>query len=410
MRERTDGIESLPRPLDGIRVLDFTWVVAGPVATRILADLGAEVIKVERSNATDFGTRRGGLSGTLNRGKRSIVLNLADPRGLALAQRLAAVADVVIDNFSARVMPNLGLDYESLRRLNPDVICVRMTGFGTDGPYRDHVSYGPTLQALAGYTLAMAEPGEAPAGFGYSYSDVAGGNAGALAVLAALWHRQETGQGQNVDLSQFEAVASLIGPALLARTLDGGVTRAAGNASQEESDAPHGVYPCAGNDRWIAIAVSGDDAWRRFARALGDPSWTHQVRFATSAGRAAAGAALDALVSEWTRTQTAEAAMASLQAAGVAAGLVADAEDLCVRDPQLAARGHFVEVPTAEGDTVRMDGPPYVLSATPARVSGPGPLLGEHTDDILRTVLALEPDEIAALRATGVCGVPTRRS
>src|SRR5439155_932372 len=267
----------LMRPLDGVRVLDFTWVVAGPVATRILADLGADVIKVERRGAADFGDRRGGLSGTLTRGKRSVVLDLNRPRGLDLARRLAAVSDVVIDNFSARVMSNLGLDYEEVCRLRPDVICVRMTGFGLDGPYRDHVSYGPTLQALTGYTLLMAEPGAPPA---------------------------------------------------------------------------------------------------RFARALGDPEWTG--RFVSRAARLEHAAELDRLVAAWSRTQVAEEAMALLQTAGVAAGVVANAEDLCARDPQLAARGHFVEVPTPEGRTVRIDGPPFLLSDTPARLGGPGPLLGEH--------------------------------
>src|SRR5437867_992323 len=312
------------RPLDGVRVLDFTWVVAGPVATRILADLGADVIKVERRGAADFGDRRGGLSGTLMRGKRSVVVDLNRPRGLDLARRLAAVSDVVIDNFSARVMSNLGLDYEELRRLRPDVICVRMTGFGLTGPYRDHVSYGPTLQALAGYTLLMAEPGEPPAGFGYSYSDLAGGNLGALAVLAALWHRRRTGRGQLVDLAQLEAVASLVGPTLLARALDGGASTPTGNASQEEPGAPHGVYPCAGDDRWLAITVFSDEDWARFAHAIGDPEWT--TRFVTRAARLEHAAELDRLVAAWSRTQVAEEAMARLQGAGVAAGVVAGAD------------------------------------------------------------------------------------
>jgi benzylsuccinate CoA-transferase BbsF subunit len=388
------------RPLDAVRVLDFTWVVAGPVTTRILADLGAEVIKIERRGSLDFGDRRGGLSGTLMRGKKSVLLDLNDPRGLDLARRLAALSDVVIDNFSARVMTNLGLDYEALVKLRPDVICVRMTGFGLTGPDRDHVSYGPTLQALTGYTLLMAEPGAPPAGFGYSYSDLAGGNLGALAVLAALWRRRQTGRGQLVDLAQLEAVASLVGPMLL----DGGTSAPAGNASQEGPAAPHGVYPCAGKDRWIAITVFGDAEWQRLADAIGSPAWTRDTRFATLAGRLAHAAELDRLVEGWTREQSAEDAMARLQAAGVAAGLVANAEDLCVRDPQLAARGHFVEVPTPEGGTVRMDGPPFILSENPARVSGPGPLLGEHTEEVLSQLLGLGPDEIAALREARVVG------
>ena len=392
------------RPLDGVRVLDFTWVVAGPVATRILADLGADVIKVERRGATDFGDRRGGLSGTLMRGKRSVVLDLNRPRGLDLARRLVALSDVVIDNFSARVMSNLGLDYEELRRLKPDVVCVRMTGFGLTGPHRDHVSYGPTLQALTGYTLLMGEPGGPPAGFGYSYSDLAGGNLGALAVLAALWHRRRTGCGQLVDLAQLEAVASVVGPTLLARALDGGTSTPTGNASQEAPGAPHGVYPCAGDERWLAITVFTDEDWGRFAHALGDPEWTRAERFATRTGRLEHAAELDRLVATWSRDRVAEQAMAVLQGAGVAAGVVANAEDLCARDPQLAARGHFVEVPTPEGRTVRIDGPPFLLSETPAHVGGPGPLLGEHTEEVLGELLGLASEEIAELRAAGAAG------
>jgi len=382
------------RHLDGTRVLDFTWVVAGPVTTRILADLGADVIKVERRGSLDFGDRRGGLSGTLMRGKRSIMLDLNDRRGLDLARRLAVVSDVVIDNFSARVMTNLGLDYETLAALRPDIVCVRMTGFGLTGPDRDHVSYGPTLQALTGYTLLMAESDGPPAGFGYSYSDLAGGNLGALAVLAALWHRRRTGRGQLVDLSQLEAVASLVGPTLLASALDGAPSAPAGNASQEASGAPHGVYPCAGEDRWIAITVFTDEEWRAFARVTG----------IADDARTGNAAALDRLVAAWTRQQVAEEAATLLQRAGVAAGVVANAEDLCARDPQLAARGHFVDVPTPEGRSVRIDGPPFVLSETPARVSGPGPLLGEHTDEVLATLLGMSADEIGALRADRIVG------
>jgi benzylsuccinate CoA-transferase BbsF subunit len=385
-----------------VRVLDFTWVVAGPVATRILADLGADVIKIERKIALDFGDRRGGLSGSLMRGKKSVVLDLNDTRGIALARRLAAVSDVVVDNFSARVMPNLGLDYATLSREKPDIICVRMTGFGLSGPQRDYVSYGPTLQALTGYTSMIAETGGTPAGFGYSYSDLAAGNLGALAVLAALWHRRRTGRGQEVDLAQLEAVASLLGPEILARALDRGVTTASGNTSQEGLAAPHGVYPCAGDERWIAITVFTDDEWERFVAVLGRPAWAGDARFARAASRVEHAAELDRRIALWTRAETAEALAARLQRAGVAAGVVANAEDLCARDAQLAARGHFVEILTPEGRTVRMDGPPFILSETPAAVRGPGPLLGEHTDAVLAGVLSCSPEELRALRDAGV--------
>lgn len=388
--------------LAGIRVLDFTWVVAGPVATRALADLGADVIRLERRDSQDFGDRRGGLSGTLMRGKRSIALDLADPRGVALARRLALASDVVVDNFSARVMPNLGLDWETLSRERPDIICVRMTGYGLDGPSRDHVSYGPTLQALTGYSLLMTEPGHDPAGFGYSYSDLAGGHFGTLAVLAAVFHRRRTGEGALVDLSQLESVAALLGPIVLERGLDGSVSTPAGNASQEGPAAPHGIYPCAGDDRWIAITVFGDDDWHRLADVLGRPAWCE--RFASEAARLADRSALDAGLSGYTRTQDAGELTERLQAAGIAAGLVADARQLCAEDPQLAHRRYFVDVETPEGRTVRVDSPPYLLSDTPGHPRGPGPLLGEHTDQVLRDVLGLPDDEIAALRAERVVG------
>ncbi|HEV7732351.1 MAG TPA: CoA transferase [Candidatus Binatia bacterium] len=388
-------------PLAGVRVADFTWVVAGPVCTRILADLGAEVIKIERPDALDFGDRRGGLTGSLMRGKQSIVVDLRRPGGIDVARRLALAADVVVDNFSARVMPNLGLDHDSLACERADIITMRMTGFGLTGPDRDQVSYGPTLQALTGYTLLMGDPDGPPAGFGYSYSDLAAGNLGALAVLAAVWRRRRTGRGTRIDLAQQEALASLLGPILLDRAAHGGTSRATGNASQEGADAPHGVYPCAGADRWLAIAVLGDAQWQGLRAVIGNPAWAAEARFESAAGRVQHAPELNRRLASWTRTQDAEAAMAVLQEAGVPAGRVGDARDVCARDPQLAARGHFVDVATPDGGTVRIDGPPFLLSDTPAAVRGPGPLLGEHTDAVLARVLGCDDGEIARLRADG---------
>jgi crotonobetainyl-CoA:carnitine CoA-transferase CaiB-like acyl-CoA transferase len=401
-RASTPAMECPDGPLAGVRVLDFTWVVAGPVTTRILADLGAEVIKIERKDALDFGDRRGGLSGTLMRGKQSVALDLTDPRGVAVARALALRSDVVVDNFSARVMTNLGLDWETLSTEKPDVVCVRMTGYGLTGPDRDKVSYGPTLQALTGYTMLMAEPGGPPAGFGYSYSDLASGHMGALAALAAVLQRRRTGRGQLVDLAQQEAVASLLGPVLLDRAVHGGASTATGNASQEAPAAPHGVYPCRGDDRWLAVTVFTDDEWRGLAAAMGRPVWADAPRFATTAGRVAHARELDDGVAAWTRTMNVHVGLSRLQAHGVPAGLVADAADACAGDPALAARGHFVDVATPEGRTVRIDGPPFVLSDTPARVRGPGPLLGEHADRVLRDVLGYDAETIARLRRDGV--------
>lgn len=397
------------RALEGVRVLDFTWVVAGPVATRILADHGADVIKIERRDSLDFGSRRGGFTGNLNRGKRSTIVNMADPRGVALVRELVRHCDLVIDNFSARVMRNWGLGYEALREIKSDIIAISMSGFGHTGPHQDYVSYGPTLQALSGYTLAMRHPGGEPAGWGFSYSDMAGGYCAALAALLALRHRDRSGEGQLIDLSQFEAVAAVIGPALLDVLVHGSDPGGLANRSQERPAAPHGIYRCRdlpgegpARDRWCAICVFSEDEWERFGRALGGPAWTRDPRFATLNDRLANRAELDRLVEEWTRPQSAEQVAEVLQAAGVPAGLVANAEDFCVRDPQLQGRGYWVELATPEGQTARVDGVPVRLSESPGLVVAPGPLLGEQTDAVLHDILGLDAAVIAGLREQNV--------
>ena len=389
------------RALDGVRVLDFTHVVAGPVATRILADHGAEVLKVERRVTLDLGDRRRGFFSNLNRGKKSLILNMADPRGVDLARRLAAACDVVIDNFSARVMGNWGLDYEGLRKLRPDVIAVGMSGFGKTGPHRDYVSFGPTLHALAGYTRIMRHPGGEPAGWGYSYSDMAGGLNGAAAVVAALVHRARTGEGQFVDLSQYESVATLLGPVLLSIANDGAVPEPAGNASQAAPAAPHGVYRCAGDDRWVAIAIEDDREWSCLADAVGE-AWAGEERFARAESRLRHRADLDEALGGWTRRRSPEEVTALLQSRGVAAFTVANGEDLCARDPHLQMRGYWVRVPVPGGGFAVLDGAAARLSATPAFLTAPGPLHGEHTEAVLRDVLGLPQADLDSLRHDGV--------
>jgi crotonobetainyl-CoA:carnitine CoA-transferase CaiB-like acyl-CoA transferase len=389
------------RALAGVRILDFTWVVAGPVATRILADQGAEVIKIERRDSLDLGTRRGGFTGNLFRGKESTVINMADPRGREIARQLVAVSDVVIDNFSARVMHNWDMDYGSIKQIKPDIIAVSMSGFGHSGPQKDYVSYGPTLQALSGYTLLMRHPEKEPAGWGYSYADMAGGYSGALAVLMALWHRKRTGQGQFVDLSQFETISSLVGPTLLNALVNNATIAPFGNRSQEAPAAPHGVYRCAGPDRWCAVTVFTAEEWHAFCQVLGNPAWTKEQRFATLASRLEHHDTLDHYIEEWTQQHTPEEVMTLLQQAGIAAGVVANGEDLD-RDPQLRARGYWAHVKTPEGDEVVLDGTPIKLSATPGSIAAPGPLLGEHTDSVLRRLLGYSDEDIAQLKADRV--------
>lgn len=389
------------RALDGIRVLDFTWVVAGPVATRILADQGAEVIKIERRDSLDLGSRRGGFTGNLFRGKQSMVINMSDLRGREIAQQLVKVSDVVIDNFSARVMRNWGMDYESLKQIKPDIIAVSMSGFGHTGPHKDYVSYGPTLQAMSGYTLLMRHEGKEPAGWGYSYADMSGGYSGALAVLMALWYRRRTGQGQFIDLSQFETISSVVGPSLLDILVNKTASAPFGNRSQEAPAAPHGVYRCCGDDRWCAITVFTEEEWQRFCRVIGNPAWTHDARFATLAARVQHQEMLDSYIEEWTTRHTAEEVMTLFQQARIPAGIVASAEDMD-RDPHLRSRGYWAHVPTPEEEEVVLDGPPIKLSMTPGYIAAPGPLLGEHSDSVLGNILGYSIADIVTLKAERV--------
>jgi crotonobetainyl-CoA:carnitine CoA-transferase CaiB-like acyl-CoA transferase len=390
--------------LEGIRVLDFTWVVAGPVATRILADQGAEVIKLERKPGP-LGSRQTGLQGDLHRNKRSIAVNMATPGGIEIARRLAQVSDLVMDNFSARVMRSWGMDYASLSAVKPDIICVSMSGLGHTGPRSNYVSYGPTLQALAGFTLMMADANGEPAGYGYSYADMSGGYTGALAALMALWHRQRTGHGQFVDLSQFEAVTSVIGPALLDISVNGRQQEPPGYRSQELPAAPHGIYRCrprgGDDDRWITISVRTQPEWERFVGALGSPAWASEAKFRTLYLRMRNREELDALVERWTIDQQAEAAMERLQRAGVAVGVVANGADVCERDPHLRARNFWVTVPLPDGTTTHVTGIPMKLSATPGAIRTPSPLIGEANDYVLGELLGMSKAERDALIAEG---------
>jgi len=392
-------------PLEGVRVLDFTWVVAGPVATRILADHGAEVVKIERKNPPPLGNRKLGLQCDLHRNKISAAINMSHPKGLELARRLAAKSDLVMDNFSARVMHAWGMDYESLRKVKPDIICISMSGLGHTGPRSSYVSYGPTLQALSGYTLLMAENDGTPAGYGYSYADMCGGYTGALAALIALYHKRRTGAGQFIDLSQFEGVTAVIGPALLDIAINSRKQTPPLWNSQEGPAAPHNVYRCApedtDDDRWIAIAVHSEAEWQRFVKAVGSPAWANDAKFRTLFLRMRNREELDAHVARWTRARRCEDAMAALQAGGVAAGVVSNGADLCARDPQLKERGFWAPLATAKG-TTSVTGIPFKLSATPGAIRTLGPHVGENNDHILGEILGLsksERDELIACDA-----------
>ena len=388
--------------LRGIRVLDFTWIHAGPSATRILSDQGAEVIKVESNNALSVvggpasATARGlGQRHNWNAGKLSISLNMKTPQGIDIAKRLVAVSDVVAENFSGRVMPSWGLDYDSIRPINPGIIMLSMSGLGRTGPWKDRVSYGQTLQAWSGFTELTGFPDTDPSGPASAYSDAVGGMAGAQALLLALIHRSRTGRGQWLDVSQFESLSSLLETLVLDMSVNGSdaVSIRTGNRLPHGGGAPHGAYRCQGEDRWVAISVFTDEEWGAFVEALGNPQWAADPRFASGDLRERNADALDAGVETWTSERTAEEAMTLLQAAGIAAGVIQSGADLS-RDPQLKERGFFRRVPDHLGEVRTIESAPYKLSRTPGAVTRGAPAFAADMTYVLRELLGMSDDEV----------------
>ena len=385
--------------LQNIRILDFSWVLAGPYATRILADFGAEVIKVQPllPEAEDKFSR--GYYNTWNRNKLGITLNLNKPEGVALAKRLVNISDAVVENFTPRVMANWRLDYPNLKKVKPDIIMLSMSTMGQSEPWRDYAGFGPTVQAFSGITYLTSFPGKPPIGLGYSYADHVAGLVAALALLGALEYRRRTGEGQYIDVSQVEAMSSLLGSAILDYNVSGKPVEPIGNSSSQA--APHGVYRCRGNDRWGAIGVFSDEEWQGFKRALGNPPWAEEEKFATSPGRLENTKELDRLIETWTEKHTAEEVMTLLQQQGVAAGTVQDASDLA-NDPQLRARGFFIELDHPERGKTISDATPIRLSDNPAKYTRAAPVLGQDNDYVYKQLLGMSEDEVGKLRQQGV--------
>ncbi len=402
---------ALEGALDGIRVVDFGHVWAGPYATALLADLGAEVIKIESETRLDVHRRQGPYAGghagidrsgvwnAQNRGKLGCTLNLATPEGVALAKRLVAVSDVVVENFAPRVMARLGLDYPALRLVRPDLVMVSLPGFGSTGPDREHVSYGQSLIAAAGIAATTGYPDGPPMSLGESYPDLAAACHAAFAVLAAIHHRLETGEGQHIDISQLESSICLLPEPLLDFAMTGTIQSRTGN--RDEAMAPHGCFRCRGDDRWVAIAVETDPEWEALRRAMGDPEWARAARFADGLGRRRHQDELERGVEAWTRDRAAEDVMTLLQESGVAAGVSMTVADL-LADAHVRARGAFVEVDHPETGPQVMYGPVWKLSDTPATIRRPAPRLGEHNEHVFGRLLGLSTDEITALAGRGI--------
>ncbi len=389
------------RPLDGVRVLDLSWVLAGPFATRLLGDLGADVIKVQHEeratlvNRPDFPYYQ-----VWNRSKRSVAIDLKHPDNLSVVRRLIEASDVLIENYSAGVLARLGLGWDDVRAWNDRLVYVSMSGCGHEGPWKDIISYAPTVHAVCGLTRLTNPPGRGDVGCGFSLNDHAAGFGAALSTLAALEARERTGTGQYVDMAQLEVGTYLIGPALVEHFATGRVTEADGNADPLAGLVPNEVYPTA-DGRHLAVTANDDAMWARLATTIElDPA--EAARLGTVEARREHRAAVDELLGHWCAGRGAEEAMAALQAAGVAAGAVQTSEDLAERDPQLADRQFW--------HTLDLEGyGPRLTDRFPARWDGedlpldrPAPAyLGEANFDVLTELGGLGPDEVADGMADG---------
>ena len=406
--------------LVGVRVLDFSRIWAGPHATKLLADMGAEVIKVESVRAWDphrmivgsgnlpdgeRGTdpwNRSGWFNTLHMSKLGITAEMRHPKGKALIEELISISDVVIENFRAGLMERRGLGYEALRAIRPDIIMVSMPAFGSIGPWKDFIQYGIGQEQLGGISAMNGYRGEdAPVKSGVNFGDPISGAHAAGAVLSALWSRRRTGTGCFIDVSQLESAIMTIGEHLLGFQMNG--SRAENLGNRHPVYAPHGAYPCAGEDEWITIAVADDAEWQRMCAAMDTPQLAEHSDYCDILTRHRNHDALDALISQWTHDKPAADVMSMLQGAGVSAAPVMTGEAI-FNNPQYQERGllEFVDHPSC--GPYFMPGAAWKMSATPPEVRWHAPLLGEHNEQVFGELLGMDADTIAALEADGVSG------
>jgi benzylsuccinate CoA-transferase BbsF subunit len=408
-------------PLEGIRIADFTWVWAGPYCTLQLAHLGADVIKIETRtrpcvtrvlppwpDGKPGGMNRSGYFNQYSQGKRSITLNFKQPAAHEIARKIIVQSDVVINNFAHGVIEKMGFGFEAVKQIKPDIIMISLSGYGDTGPYADYIAYGPAQVPLSGLSSLTGYRGWPPMHSGFSYADPNAGIHGAFAILTALYHRNKTGEGQYIDMSQWECAMTLLPEGILEYTMNGAEPERMGN--EDPQMAPHGVYKCldrpekvAGNiiDQFVAIVAADDAEWGRLASAIGRPALKADPRFATLAARKANEAELDKIITEWTAGRRASDAADILQAAGVAAAVVADNRYLDEEDPHINSRGYFVELEHPEVGVKKHCGIPWKMSRTECAVRAPAPCIGQHTDEILTDLLGYGREEIDQMRALG---------
>ncbi|HUV51497.1 MAG TPA: CoA transferase [Dehalococcoidia bacterium] len=389
--------------LEGIRVADFSLAWAGAYTSTLLTYLGAEVIKIESSRKPDH-TRRFSMSTSavfegldrspifndINTNKLSVTIELSQPKGIELAKKLASVCDVVTQNMRPGVMERLGLSYEELKKVKPDIIYLSSSLRGSTGPERNYGGYAPNFAAVSGLSNITGYADDLPAGF-MGEIDLMSATTAALGILAALNYRSLTGRGQHIDLSSSDAITALMGDVILDYTVNGRVQSRNGNVNGFM--APHNCYRCKGEDKWVSIVIASDEEWDDFCAALGNPEWAKEERFGDIYTRWQNQDELDRLIEEWTVNHTDYEVMEKLQKSGIAAVPSFSSMELCT-DPHLEERSAWVEVnhPIIGKQTVTA--PPWKLSVTPAQVYRPGPLLGEHNQYIFGELLGMSSTEI----------------
>ena len=394
--------EGLPadavRPLRGVRVVDFSWVMAGPICTKYLAAMGAEVIKVE-SNARPDLSHRDVSWEELNPSKRSITLNLKDERARDLARRLIAASDVVVENFSTGVMERLGLDYPALREINPRIIMASASGFGRTGPDRDLVAYGSLLQCYTGWASLAAYPGRPPSSVGGIWTDPLTACLETFLLLAAIWRQRTTGAGCYYDVSMAETMIAALPEPILAWSMRDEVVEPRGN--RDPLYAPQGAYPAAGDDRWVALSVRSDGEWAALCDLMGRADLAADPRLAAAAGRRAQHDELDAAIAAWTRSRPASETAEALQAAGIAATPTLTAADV-LTDEHLAARSFVGVVERLAGGTRQTLGAPWLIDGRRPDGFRRAPRVGEDNEYVFKSLLGLGDAEYERLTAEQV--------
>jgi len=402
----------VPQFLKGIRFADLTWAGAGPFSTKLFSDFGAEVIKVESASRVDpvraggpykdgvAGINRSGYFASRNTGKKSLAMNLKSPKSRDILYEIIRCSDVVSNNFGPGAMDRLGLGYEAVKAIKPDIIYLSMPMYGEDGPLAGLLGVGMTISAVTGLMWQTGYEGEGPIGPGTHFPDhAANPYHAAFAVMAALRHRRTTGRGLKIDLSQVESTINCMGLPFMTYAFTGHEQDRLGNRSAYY--APHNIFKCAGDDEWCAIAIETDAQWRALCTAIGHNEFLQDTSLATVSGRLKAVERIERAISQWTIMHHADAVMQQLQAVAVPAGKVMNSRDLIERDVQLKHRGYWQKIDHPEIGESQFTSPPYMLDGERVTLKRP-PLLGEHSEEVLQGLLGYSVDKIRSLREEGV--------